>query len=78
MPSQTKSNNLIVGLDIGTTKICAIAVEGDDIEALNVVGVGTAKSEGLRKGVVVNIEKTQLCDLIMYLFAIGQGASCNL
>ncbi|SVB02793.1 uncharacterized protein METZ01_LOCUS155647, partial [marine metagenome] len=41
-----------------TTKICAIAVEGDDIEALNVVGVGTAKSEGLRKGVVVNIEKT--------------------
>ena len=58
MPSQTKSNNLIVGLDIGTTKICAIAVEEDDIEALNVVGVGTAKSEGLRKGVVVNIEKT--------------------
>ncbi len=58
MPSQTKSNNLIVGLDIGTTKICAIAVEGVDIEALNVVGVGTAKSEGLRKGVVVNIEKT--------------------
>ena len=58
MPSQTKSNNLIVGLDIGTTKICAIAVEGDDSEALNVVGVGTAKSEGLRKGVVVNIEKT--------------------
>ena len=58
MPSQTKSNNLIVGLDIGTTKICAIAVEDDDIEALNVVGVGTAKSEGLRKGVVVNIEKT--------------------
>ena len=58
MSSQTKSNNLIVGLDIGTTKICAIAVEGDDIEALNVVGVGTAKSEGLRKGVVVNIEKT--------------------
>ena len=58
MPPQTKSNNLIVGLDIGTTKICAIAVEGDDIEELNVVGVGTAKSEGLRKGVVVNIEKT--------------------
>jgi len=58
MPSNTKSNNLIVGLDIGTTKICAIAVEGDDIENLSVVGVGTAKSDGLRKGVVVNIEKT--------------------
>ena len=58
MPSNTKSNNLIVGLDIGTTKICAIAVEGDDTEELSVVGVGTAKSDGLRKGVVVNIEKT--------------------
>jgi len=58
MPSNSKNNNLTVGLDIGTTKICAIAVEGDDIEALNVVGVGTAKSDGLRKGVVVNIEKT--------------------
>ena len=58
MPSNTKNNNLTVGLDIGTTKICAIAVEGDDIEELNVVGVGTAKSDGLRKGVVVNIEKT--------------------
>ena len=58
MPSNTKSNNLTVGLDIGTTKICAIAVEGDDIDELSVVGVGTAKSDGLRKGVVVNIEKT--------------------
>ena len=57
MPSNT-GNNLIVGLDIGTTKICAIAVEGDDLDELNVVGVGTAKSDGLRKGVVVNIEKT--------------------
>ena len=58
MPSRTKHNHLTVGLDIGTTKICAIAVESDSKETLNVVGVGTAKSEGLRKGVVVNIEKT--------------------
>ena len=58
MPPRTKSNNIIVGLDIGTTKICAIAAEVDSGEVLNVVGVGTAKSEGLRKGVVVNIEKT--------------------
>lgn len=57
MPQRNK-NNLIVGLDIGTTKICAIAAEADSREVLNVVGVGTAKSEGLRKGVVVNIEKT--------------------
>ena len=58
MPSKNNDNNLTVGLDIGTTKICAIAVEGDDVEELNVVGIGTAKSDGLRKGVVVNIEKT--------------------
>ena len=38
MPSNTKNNDLTVGLDIGTTKICAIAVEGNDIEELNVVG----------------------------------------
>ncbi len=58
MPSKSKSTNLVVGLDIGTTKICAIAVDANSKEQLHVVGVGTAKSEGLRKGVVVNIEKT--------------------
>ena len=58
MPSRNKNSNIIVGLDIGTTKICAIAAEMDSGEILNIVGVGTSKSEGLRKGVVVNIEKT--------------------
>ena len=58
MPAKTKSNDLVVGLDIGTTKICAIAVSGDSRETLDIVGVGTAKSEGLRKGVVVNIDRT--------------------
>lgn len=58
MPSRNKNSNTIVGLDIGTTKICAIAAEADSKDVLNIVGVGTAKSEGLRKGVVVNIEKT--------------------
>ncbi|MBF0351014.1 MAG: cell division protein FtsA [SAR324 cluster bacterium] len=58
MPSRKNNNNIVVGLDIGTTKICAIAAELDSKDILNVIGVGTAKSEGLRKGVVVNIEKT--------------------
>ncbi len=58
MPPRNKNTNVIVGLDIGTTKICAIAAESDPGEVLNIVGVGTSKSEGLRKGVVVNIEKT--------------------
>jgi cell division protein FtsA len=48
---------LIVGLDIGTTKICAVVgeVTGDNI---NIIGIGTHPSVGLRKGVVVNIEST--------------------
>ncbi len=48
---------IIVGLDIGTTKICAVVgeVSGRDI---NIIGIGTHPSIGLRKGVVVNIEST--------------------
>lgn len=56
MARKTKSN-IIVGLDIGTTKICAIV--GEIIEGrLEIIGVGTHASTGLRKGVVVNIENT--------------------
>ena len=51
------AGELIVGLDIGTTKMCAVVGElrPDGIE---IVGIGSHPSEGLRKGVVVNIEKT--------------------
>ncbi len=52
-----KRDNLIVGLDIGTTKICSIVAEvGHD--GADIVGIGSHPSHGLRKGVVVNIEKT--------------------
>ena len=49
--------NLVVGLDIGTTKICAIVGNLTD-EGLDIVGIGTSPSKGLRKGVVINIEST--------------------
>ncbi|MCK6622097.1 MAG: cell division protein FtsA [Calditrichaceae bacterium] len=49
---------LITGLDIGTTKICAVVVKEDPDGKLNVVGIGSSPSHGLRKGVVVNIDKT--------------------
>jgi cell division protein FtsA len=50
--------NLIVGLDIGTSKICAIVAEiGVDGE-VEIIGVGFHRSRGLKKGVVVNIEST--------------------
>ena len=48
---------LVVGLDIGTTKICAVVGEIHP-EGLDIVGIGTHPSVGLRKGVVVNIETT--------------------
>jgi cell division protein FtsA len=48
---------LIVGLDIGTTKICAVVGELTP-GGVDIVGIGTSPSTGLRKGVVVNIEQT--------------------
>ncbi|RMH87186.1 MAG: cell division protein FtsA [Calditrichaeota bacterium] len=49
---------VITGLDIGTTKVCAVVVKEDLDGSLHVVGVGSSPSYGLRKGVVVNIDKT--------------------
>ena len=50
--------DLIVALDIGTTKVCAIVAEIKSPDEINVLGVGTHPSNGLKKGVVVNIDKT--------------------
>lgn len=69
---KTNSDKLVVGLDVGTTKVCAVVAEvscgrnargsilqhgirGCDI---NIIGVGTAQSGGIKKGVVTNIEST--------------------
>ncbi len=52
-----KDAEIIVGLDIGTTKICAIVGEVTD-EGIEIIGIGQSPSKGLRKGVVVNIEST--------------------
>jgi cell division protein FtsA len=49
---------MIVGLDLGTTKIATIVAEVDPENNLRVVGVGTSPSDGLRRGVVVNLDKT--------------------
>ena len=50
-------DNIVVGLDIGTTKICCVVGEVSGHE-VNIIGIGTHPSVGLRKGVVVNIEST--------------------
>lgn len=52
-----RRKEIVVGLDIGTTKICAVVGEVDSKE-INIIGIGTHPSIGLRKGVVVNIEST--------------------
>ena len=53
-----KSGDILVGLDIGTTKICAIVGEVTDEGGIDIIGIGTHPSKGLRKGVVVNIDAT--------------------
>ncbi|TRO78931.1 cell division protein FtsA [Trichloromonas acetexigens] len=55
--SSRRGDNLIVGLDIGTTKICAIIGNLTE-DGLDIVGIGTSPSKGLRKGMVINIDST--------------------
>ncbi len=52
-----KKNSIVVGLDIGTSKVCAIVGEMTD-HGVEIIGLGTHASQGLRKGVVINIEST--------------------
>ena len=53
-----KPNNIIVGLDLGTTKVCAIVGEVRDDGQVDIIGIGISPSHGLKKGVVVNIDST--------------------
>jgi len=52
-----KKNSIVVGLDIGTSKICAAVGEMTE-RGLEIIGIGLHPSQGLRKGVVINIETT--------------------
>ncbi len=57
MGKKGKRENIIAGLDIGTTKTCAIIGEVTDA-GVDIIGIGTHPSKGLRKGVVINIDAT--------------------
>ncbi len=50
--------NLIVGLDIGTSKVAAIVGEVNESGEVEVIGIGSTPSRGLKKGVVINLEST--------------------
>jgi cell division protein FtsA len=58
MIKQKENKNLIVGLDIGTSKLAAIVAEVRPDATLEIIALGQAPSRGLKKGVVVNIEST--------------------
>jgi cell division protein FtsA len=53
-----KRRKIITGLDIGTTKICALIAELSGEDKIEIIGIGLAPSNGLRKGIVVDIDKT--------------------
>ncbi|HEY9397982.1 MAG TPA: cell division protein FtsA [Burkholderiales bacterium] len=57
-PAAKENLNLIVGLDIGTSKVIALVADVQPDGTLEIMGMGTHDSKGLRKGVVVNIEAT--------------------
>ncbi len=52
-----RRDDLLIGLDIGTTKICAVVAERTE-NGVEIIGIGTHPSHGLRKGVVVDIDST--------------------
>ncbi|MEQ1882339.1 MAG: cell division protein FtsA [Burkholderiales bacterium] len=58
MSGRKENKNLIVGLDIGTSKIAAIVAEMKPEGGFEIIGMGSSPSRGLKKGVVVNIEST--------------------
>jgi cell division protein FtsA len=53
-----KKDRYVVGLDIGTHKVCAIVAEITEEGRLDVIGIGQTESKGLRKGVVINLDAT--------------------
>jgi len=53
-----QDNEIIVGLDVGTTKICVIVARITDNNTIDVLGIGRAPSHGLHRGIVVNPNKT--------------------
>ena len=55
------SNNLMIGLEIGTSKICVVVGEGRPDGAIKILGVGQTPSRGVRKGEIVDFETAMKC-----------------
>src|SRR5689334_21880784 len=58
MAKKPQQRDLIIGIDIGTSKVVTLVGEVTSESQLNIISMGTHPSQGLKKGVVVNIETT--------------------
>jgi cell division protein FtsA len=58
MTTAASQGEIVVGLDIGTTKVCAVVAEVDGTDGITILGVGMVPCRGLRKGIVANIDWT--------------------
>ncbi len=56
--AKVNANRLLTSIDVGTTKICVLIAQHLDEDHIEILGIGKAPSDGLRKGVVVDIAKT--------------------
>jgi cell division protein FtsA len=66
-------DNIIVGLDIGTTKICAVVAGTDENGKVNILGIGRAPSDGITRGVVTHIDRTTAA--VAHAIAEAQASS---
>ena len=71
-----KKNSIVVGLDIGTSKVCAVVGEMTE-RGVEIIGIGSHSSQGLRKGVVINIEAT-VNSLTKAIEEAGLMAGCEI
>ena len=58
MANNVKNSNIVVGLDIGTSKVVCIVGKYNENQKLEIISLGAYPSSGLKKGVVVNIDAT--------------------
>jgi cell division protein FtsA len=70
-------SNIIAGLEIGTSKICVVVGEQNDDGALNIIGLGQARSRGVRKGEIINPEQVEE-DLRAAMFEAEQMADVEI
>jgi cell division protein FtsA len=70
-------SNIIAGLEIGTSKICVVVGEQNPDGALNIIGIGQARSRGVRKGEIINPEQVEE-DLRAAMFEAEQMADVEI